>query len=265
MYSHQCKLLTLSEAHTVVQHKFKQRVQKQQPDFVTRQRQLWEAALPEEILSDASTDSESPSSQMTDSSSSHSSQSDSSTSNSSQPTRSQPNGSHSSNSQTGNSQGTAILHRSAGKQTGEFESQHIAEGKHAEGRKEEKEPQEEEGEEEESFKEGQETGLGLHLTLGGDQEEEEEDGPEIEADGEEEYAEEEDPAASAQMADVVEDSDSRGDISNKDEGEEDQQRFAATSEAAQQTLSAAHKKVLQHCDSSTLFEIDHHVGVHPKL
>ena len=202
---------------------------------------------------------------MTDSSSSHSSQSDSSTSNSSQPTRSQPNGRHSSNSQTGNSQGTAILHRSAGKQTGEFESQHIAKGKHAERRKEEKEPQEEEGEEEESFKQGQETGLGLHLTLGGDQEEEEEDGPEIEADGEEEYAEEEDPAAGAQMADVVEDSDSRGDISNKDWGEEDQQRFAATSEAAQQTLSAAHKKVLQHCDSSTLFEIDHHVGVHPKL
>lgn len=95
VYSHKCKLLTLSETHTVVQDTFKQRVQKTQPDSVTRQRQLWEAALPEEILSAASTDSESSSSQATDSSSSHSSQSDSSTSSSSQPTRSQPGDSHS--------------------------------------------------------------------------------------------------------------------------------------------------------------------------
>ena len=223
-----------------MQDTFKQRVQKTQPDSVTRQRQLWEAALPEEILSAASTDNGSSSSQLTDSSSSHSSQSDSSTSSSSQPTGSQPDGSHSSNSQ-----GAAILHGSVAQQAGDYQSQHAAKGKHAEGSKEEEEPQEEEGEEEESFKGGPDTGLGLHLTLGGDQEEEEEDGPEVEADGEEEYAEEEDPEAGAQMADIGEDSGSRGDTSNKDWGKEDQQRFAAPREAAQQTLSAARKKVLQ--------------------
>ncbi|KAL0045158.1 hypothetical protein WJX82_010544 [Trebouxia sp. C0006] len=74
------------------------------------------------------------------------------------------------------------------------------------------------------------------------QREEEEDGPEVEADGEEEYAEEEDPEAGAQMADIGEDSSSRGDTSNKDWGKEDQQRFAAPPEAAQQTPSAARKK-----------------------
>lgn len=240
-----CKLLTLSKTHIAVQDTFKQRVQKTQPDSVTRQRQLWEAALPEEILSAASTDNRSSSSQLTDSSSSHSSQSDSSTSSSSQPTGSQPDGSQSSNSQTGNSQGAAILHGSVAQQAGDYQSQHAAKGKHAEGSKEEEEPQEEEGEEEESFKGGPDTGLGLHLTLGGDQEEEEEDGPEVEADGEEEYAEEEDPEAGAQMADVDEDSSSRGDTSNKDQGEEDQQRVAGPREAAQQTPSAARKKVLQ--------------------
>lgn len=248
VYRHKCKLLTLSETHIAVQDSFKQRIHKRQPDSVTRQRQLWEAALPEEVLSAASTDSGSASSQVTDSSSSHSSQSDSSTSSSSQPTGSQPDGSHSSNSQTGNnqtgnSQGADVLPGSAGQQTGDFESHHAAKGKHAGGSKEEEELQEEEGEEEESFKRGPETGLGLHLTLGGDQEEE--DGPEIEADGEEEYAEEEDPGAGAQMAGVDEDSSSRGDTSNKDWGEEDQQRFAGPREAAQQTPSAARKKVLQ--------------------
>ncbi len=240
VYSHKCKLLTLSETHTVVQDTFKQRVQKTQPDSVTRQRQLWEAALPEEILSAASTDSESSSSQATDSSSSHSSQSDSSTSSSSQPTRSQPGDSHSRDSQTGNSQSAAILHASAGQQTGGFGSQHAAKGKHADGSKEEEEAQEDK--EEESFDPGPETGLGLHLTLGGDQEEEdeEEDGLEIEADGEDKYAEEEDPEA-----DVDGDSGSRGDTSNKDLGEEDQQRFAALHEAAQQTPFVARMKVLQ--------------------
>lgn len=223
-----------------MQHDFKQRIQKNQPDSVTRQRQLWEAALPEEILSAASTDSESPSSQTTDSCSSHSSQSDSSTSSSSQPTCSQPDG-----SQTGNSQGAAILHRSAGQQAGEFQSQHAAKGKQAEGSQEEEEPQEEEGEEEESFKEGPECGLGLHLTMGGDQGEKEEHGPEIEADGGNEYAGEEDPGADAQMADVDEDSGSRGDMSKKEWGEEDQLRFAVPQEAAQRTPSAARRKVLQ--------------------
>ncbi|DBA82527.1 TPA: hypothetical protein ACH3X2_000749 [Trebouxia sp. C0005] len=218
-------------------HDFKQRIQKNQPDSVTRQRQLWEAALPEEILSAASTDSESPSSQTTDSCSSHSSQSDSSTSSSSQPTCSQPDG-----SQTGNSQGAAILHRSAGQQAGEFQSQHAAKGKQAEGSQEEEEPQEEEGEEEESFKEGPECGLGLHLTMGGDQGEKEEHGPEIEADGGNEYAGEEDPGADAQMADVDEDSGSRGDMSKKEWGEEDQLRFAVPQEAAQRTPSAARRK-----------------------
>lgn len=245
MYSLKCNLLTLSDIHIAVQHKFRQRVQKEQPDSVTRQRQLWEAALPEEILSAASTDSKSLSSQVKDSSSSHSSQSDSSTSSSSQPTRSQPDASHSSYSQTGNNQGAAILHGSAGQQTGQFEAQHATKGKQAEGSKEEEEAQEEEGEEEESFEEGPETGLGLHLTLGGDQEEEEEDGPEMMADGEDEYAEEEDPEAGAQMAGADEDSGSIGDTSNKDWGEEDQQRFAALREVAQQTPPAARKKVLQ--------------------
>ena len=260
MYSLKCNLLTLSETHIAVQQKFRQRVQKEQPDSVTRQRQLWEAALPEEILSAASTDSESLSSQVKDSSSSHSSQSDSSTSSSSQPTCSQPDGSHSSYSQTGNNQGAAILHGSARQQTGQFEAQHATKGKQAEGSKEEEEAQEEEGEEEESFEEGLETGLGLHLTLGGYQEEE--DGPEIMADGEDEYAEEEDPEAGAQMAGADEDGGSIGDTSNKDWGEEDQQRFAALHEVAQQTPSAARKKVLQ---CLTLFKSDDHVGVHPKL
>ncbi|KAL0039957.1 hypothetical protein WJX79_000033 [Trebouxia sp. C0005] len=110
-------------------HDFKQRIQKNQPDSVTRQRQLWEAALPEEILSAASTDRE-----------------------------------------------------------------------------------------------------------------KEEHGPEIEADGGNEYAGEEDPGADAQMADVDEDSGSRGDMSKKEWGEEDQLRFAVPQEAAQRTPSAARRK-----------------------